>query len=202
MYTPVKLRLTEPQIDKLKNGKQNKVPTTLQIEKSQVGVGDHDLYLTKRQINKLKRMKSKSVRLSLSKTQMMAQKGGFLKIRLPLAKKLLPTVGKVLGTLGLAGASGAVSAAAHKAVNKKGKGLYRAGKGMKLFIPKNEIETMVKTTNELEKYNILPKGTTTLIISNIKEQKGGFIGTLLATLAGSLLPSLLGGKGIKKNDKF
>ena len=202
MYTPVKLQLTESQIDKLRYGKQNKIPTTLQIEKSQVGTGEHNLYLTNRQINKLKRMNSKSVRLSLSKTQMIAQKGGFLKFILPLAKKLLPTVGKVLGTLGLAGASGAVSAAAHKAVNKRGSGLYRAGKGMNLYVPKKEIETMVKTTNELENHNILPKGTTTLIMSNIKEQKGGFIGTLLATLAGSILPSLLGGKGKKKKNKF
>ena len=39
--------------------------------------------------------------------------------------------------------------------------------------------------------------------SDIKKQKGGFIGTLLAGLAGSLLPSLLGGKGLmnKKRHK-
>ena len=37
-----------------------------------------------------------------------------------------------------------------------------------------------------------------MIKSEVAEQKGGFIGALLASLAGALLPSLLGGKGLTR----
>ena len=45
---------------------------------------------------------------------------------------------------------------------------------------------------------MVPKGTTEIIKSEMAEQKGGFIGALLASLAGALLPSLLGGKGLTR----
>ena len=43
------------------------------------------------------------------------------------------------------------------------------------------------------KYKIVDK-----MNKDLKLQKGGFIGTLLAGLAGSILPSLLGGNGLKR----
>ena len=44
------------------------------------------------------------------------------------------------------------------------------------------------------KYKIVNK-----MNNDLKAMKGGFIGTLLAGLAGSILPSLLSGKGLKRN---
>ena len=70
------------------------------------------------------------------------------------------------------------------------------GKGISLNIPKNELQMIIQSTNDLEQSDIIPKGTTEMIKSNMDKQDGGFIGTLLATLASILLPSLLGGKGL------
>ena len=73
---------------------------------------------------------------------------------------------KVLGTLGLAAASGAVSGATHKATS-----------GGSIPYTKKDNKIMQDLCKDME-------------------MEGGFIGTLLAGLAGSLLPSLLGGKGL------
>ena len=73
---------------------------------------------------------------------------------------------KVLGTLGLAAASGAVSGATHKATS-----------GGEISFTKKDNKMMQDLCKEMKR-------------------KDGFIGTLLAGLAGNLLPSLLGGKGL------
>ena len=104
-----------------------------------------------------------------------------------MVRAALPTVAKVLGTLGLAGATGAVTGAAHKATS---------GRGLSVIIPESDIKMIVHSINELEKNEKVPNGTTEMCICHLKEQKGGFIGTLLASLAGMLIPSLLGGKGL------
>jgi hypothetical protein len=70
------------------------------------------------------------------------------------------------------------------------------GKGISLNIPENELQMIIQSTNDLEQSNIIPKGTTEMIKNNMYKQDGGFIGTLIATLASILLPSLLGGKGL------
>ena len=54
----------------------------------------------------------------------------------------------------------------------------------------------MKIVETLEDSNILLKGLTKTIKNQAKEQKRGFLSTLLATLGASLLRDLLTGKGI------
>ena len=54
----------------------------------------------------------------------------------------------------------------------------------------------MKIVQTLEDSNILLKGVTKTIKNQAKEQKGGFLSMLLATLGASLLRDLLTGKGI------
>ena len=55
---------------------------------------------------------------------------------------------------------------------------------------------MMKIIKVLEDSAILLKGVTKAIESEIKEQKGGFLGILLGTLVASLLGNMLAGEGI------
>ena len=120
--------------------------------------------------------------------------GSIFKLALPFVKKILP---KVLGTLGLAAASGAVSGATHKAT--KGKGIRRVGGTINLN--KSELEEMMKLGNACHCNKIVPANFVKKMNDDVKEMKGGFIGTLLASLAGSLLPGLLTGNGLRRAGK-
>lgn len=121
------------------------------------------------------------------------QTGGFLgaiaKFALPLIKTVLP---KVLGTLGLAAATGAISGATHKATS--GRGIRRSGYGIQLN--KTEVEKLLQLANKCECNKLIPMGSVNKYMEDVKKQKGGFIGSLLAGLAASLLPSLLSGNGL------
>lgn len=186
-YVSYEFSLSENQKQKLANGKKNGEAVTIQIKKEQIG-GNDTLYLTPTQIKKVQQIQ-RSGRIKFSKTQMKAQTGGFLSAIVPF----LPTIGKVLGSLALSGAAGAISGAANQAVKKK-----MSGTGISLHIPSNELKLIIESTDKLEQVDVVPKGTTEMIKSEISEQNGGFIGTLIASLAGALLPSLLGGKGLTR----
>ena len=59
------------------------------------------------------------------------------------------------------------------------------------------MQDIIKIIKELENSDILLKGVSKTIENEIKEQRGGFLGTLLGTLGASLLGNLLtDGKGI------
>ena len=100
--------------------------------------------------------------------------GNLFKLAIPFAKKVLP---KILGTLGLAAASGAISGATHKTTS----GMSINSKDLRII---DDLYHEMGKTDGYEGKSIY------------NEQSGGFIGTLLATLAGTLLPSPLGGKGV------
>ena len=78
----------------------------------------------------------------------------------------------------------------------RGKGLNRTGNSIKMS--KAQIKQMMQLANLMENQNYLKSGFVSKMNNDIKKQHGGFIGTLLAGLAGSLLPSLLG-KGLKRS---
>ncbi len=113
---------------------------------------------------------------------MSKQMGGFLRAILPILKAALPAIG-------IAADSGALSGFTNQAVENK-----MSGKGViTLDIPVNEARLIIETTSQLENNNIPPKGSTEMIKHKIdNEKEGGLIGTLLAPLAGALLPGLLG----------
>ena len=111
---------------------------------------------------------------------------------LPFVKNVLP---KVLGTLGLTAATGAVSGAANKKAS--GKGIKRVGGSIK--ISKGNLEKMMKVAKFVDERTNNKCKIVDRMNRDLKMHKSGFIGTLLAGLAGSILPSLLSGNGLKCN---
>ena len=65
-----------------------------------------------------------------------------------------------------------------------------------LIISNKEMNDTMKVVQALEDSNILLKGVTKTIKNETKEQKGGFLSTLLGTFWASLLGNILAGKGI------
>ena len=58
-----------------------------------------------------------------------------------------------------------------------------------------------KLFKALEDYGLLIKGVSGAIRNKEKEQKDGFLGTLLGTLGASLLGNMLAGQGVMKTDQ-
>jgi hypothetical protein len=193
MYYQVNVELTDSQLQKLGYAMKHREPVVLEIKKSQLGKGKTELMLTKTQINKLDKTET-ATRIKFSVTQLKAQTGeGLLDSIIAIGKTVLPKVLPVLGSLGLAGATGAISGLANKAVTGKKK-----GGTVPLMVTSKDIKMILEMIGNLENNGALPRGTTEVITENIKQQNGGFIGTLLASLAGPLLASLISGKGLER----
>ena len=58
------------------------------------------------------------------------------------------------------------------------------------------MDGLIKIVKSLEDTGLLLKGVTETVQTEVKEQKGGFLSTLLGTLGASLLGNLLTRKGI------
>jgi hypothetical protein len=182
-YQAVNFNLNEKQIKKIQAAKVKNMAVSISINKEQFDTGEHTLYLTKSQHKKLTNMKRKKGRITISKTQMKHQNGGFLSAILPIVKSFLPTIGKVLGQIGLAGATGAVKGLAEKVT--KGEGCIE---GIQVIIPKEDAESIIKMVHEFECRNIIPVGTTEMTKHGIQQQNGGFIAPLLGVLGSVVAP--------------
>ena len=132
----------------------------------------------------------------------MMQSGGFLgrllgpllKTGLPLIKNVIKPLPKsVLIPLGLTAAASAADAGIHKKILGSG--------NTTLIISNNEIEDIIKIVKSLEDSGLLLEGVTETVQNEVKEQKGGFLRILLGSLGGSLLGSLLTGRGKNRAGK-
>ena len=65
-----------------------------------------------------------------------------------------------------------------------------------LIVSDKEMNDIMKNVQALEDSKILLKEVTKTIKNETKEDKGGFLSTLLGTLGASLLGNILAGKGI------
>ena len=160
----------------------------------------HRLLLTNTQVSKLQKAFANNylANIKLSKTQLhkIVQSGGFLGRPLgPLLKTGLLLIGNILKPLaksvliplGLTAAASATDTAIHKRM---------FGSGFTtLIISNDEMNDIMKIVKSLEESGLLIKGMSELIQHEAKEQKGGFLGMLLATLGASLLRNLLTGEG-------
>ena len=70
------------------------------------------------------------------------------------------------------------------------------------MLSNEEINDIIKIVKSLKESGLLIKGVSEIINNEAKEQKGGFLGMLLRTLAASLLGSALAGKGTLQKMKF
>ena len=119
--------------------------------------------------------------------------GGFLgsllsKLAGPLMKVAVPLAKNILVPLGITAVASAIDAG----IKKK----MVLGKSQSSIISNREVNDIIKIVKALEDSNILLKGVTESIKKETKEQKGGFLGTLVGTLGSILLGNLLSGKGI------
>ena len=152
--------------------------------------------LTTRQNTKLRNAISNNlttdIKLSKPQIKKLIQSGGFLgkllsKLAGPLMKVALPLAKNVLAPLGLAASMSAIDGNIQKKIH---------GSGVKLIIEQEDMKDIMKIIKALENSGILLKGVSKTIKNEIKEQRGGFLSTLLGTLGASLLGNLLtGGKG-------
>ena len=102
----------------------------------------------------------------------------------------MPLAKNVLASLGLTAAMSAIDGSIQKKIH---------GSGVKLIIEQEDMHDIMKIIEALENSGILLKGDSKTIENETKEQRGGFLSTLLGTLGASLLDNLLtGGKGMMR----
>ena len=188
-YTKVNVKLTNPQLSKLKKAVKNNDSATLRINIKNFNKDElpHDLLLTTRQSAKLRNAISNNMAtdLKLSKAQIkrLIQSGGFLgkllsKLAGPLIKVAMPLAKNVLATLGLTAAMSAIDGSIQKKIN---------GSGVKLIIEQEDMNDIMKITEVLEYSGILLKGVSKTIENETKEQRGGLLSMLLGTLGAKVL---------------
>ena len=103
-------------------------------------------------------------------------------------KAALALAKNVLAPLGLTAAKSAIDGSIQKKIH---------GSGFKLIIEQEDMNDIMKIIKALENSGILLKGVSKTIKNETKEQGGGFLSMLLATLGAILLGNLLtGGIGI------
>ena len=200
-YTKVNVKLTNPQLSKLKKAVKSNEGATLRIGIKNFNKEDlpHELVLTTRQSIKLRNAinNNLAIDIKLSKAQIkkLIQSGGFLgkllsKLAGPLMKVAMPLAKNVLAPLGLTAAMSAIDGSIQKKMH---------GSGVKLIIEQEDMNDFMKIIEALENSGILLKGVTKTIENETKEQRGGFLSMLLGILGASLLGNLLtGGKGIMR----
>ena len=112
---------------------------------------------------------------------------GLMATSLPLMKNVLTSLAKIiLIPLGLTAAASATNAAIQKKIFES---VITA-----LVISNEEMEDIMKIVKSLEKSGLLNKGISKTIKKSSKEQKGRFLGMLLATLTANSLGSALAGE--------
>ena len=196
-YNTINAKLSDSQLNKLKNAVKNKQGTTLRISARMFNGNNlpHELLLTTRQTTKLRNAighnMATDIKMSKAQISKIIQFGGFLdKLLGPLLKNwiaIIKTVIKPLGLLGLTAASSAIDTIVQKKI-------YGSGTTT-LIISNEEMNDIMKIVQALEHSGILLKGVTQRSKNETKEQKGGFLSMLLGTLGASLVGSLLTGKG-------
>ena len=212
-YNSLNVKLSNPQLSKLKSAIKNETNVVLRLSSSMIGnSGDstnfpHELLLTNRQISSLRKAfaKNTSTDVKLSKTQLskMMQYGVFLgkilgpllRTGLPLIKSVIKPLAKsVLVPLRLTAAASAADAGIHKKI------LGSGHNNTTLINSNDEMDGILKIVKSLEDSGVLLKGVSETFQNEAKEQRGGFLSMLLGTLGASLLGDLLtknlSGKGV------
>ena len=197
------------QLNKFKSAIKNETQVVLRLPSNMIGDNEtnfpHKLLLANRQVANLRKAFANhlSAGIKLSKTQLskMIQSGGFLgrlfgpllKTGLPLKKNVIkPKIPLV--PLGVTAAASAADAVIHKKI-------LGSGNMTTLIISSDEIRDIIKIVKPLEDSGLLLEGVTETVQNEVKEQKGGFLSTLLGTLGARLLGNLLTDKGIYRAGK-
>lgn len=172
------LKLSDIQKRKLATALKRNEGTSIKLDVSQLE-GPDKVLLTKRQQNKIEKMKNKGVGLVIqfSKNQLVKMRsieGGFLGALLPIAKALLPGVGNLLGNF----LNPIATAGGEKIASKiRGEGLNKKISGGKTIHPDTQTHAMLQAPQD--------------------QLNGGFL-PLLA-MAAPLIAGLFSGRGLDGN---
>jgi len=179
----INVTLTENQKKKLSKAFRNRETITLRLTKDALN-GSDTLLVPSTTVKRLEknRMMNKGMEIKLVKTNIRKQVGGsLLSSILTLGRTFGPTLAK---TLGLSALAGAASEGASQIVKKiSGKGSQTGG----FLIPNSKIDQLIANKHLLsdkQKKDILNAIQTGsgVHIKPTKNQTGGFLGTLLATI--------------------
>lgn len=189
-YIKFCVTLSENQKEKLKNAASNKSAITIRLTNNEL-CGTDELFLTKTQIKRIQKAKSmnKGVDVKISKTQISRVGVSLFSI---LATKLLPLTTKVLPAL----ATGATSSLSNFGLDKL------LGSGGGFLIPQDKIDQLITHKNLLTKnqrgqiVTALQTGGQFVIKQSLK-QRGGFLGTLLASIGIPMLIKAITGNGLQ-----
>ena len=194
-YFEYGVNLSVGQKENLAKAIQTNSELTLRLKNNQLR-GSDELMLTKTQLNKIQKAAANQtgVDLKISKTQIRksVREGGSLFSSLAmLGAKALPFVTKAASKALPALATGAVSALGSLGIDK----IF--GKGMTggFLIPQNKIDQLIQYKNLLtnaQKEQILA-AVQSGVINPTAKQRGGFLGSLLASI-GIPLPLEMGSK--------
>ena len=206
-YNSLNVKLSNSQLNKLKSSIKNETDVFLRISLNMVSNSNdntnfpHELLLTNRQVENIRIAfaNHSTIDIKLSKTQLskMIQSGGFLgnllgKLASPLMKVAMPLAKNVLAPLGLSAAMSAIDGSIKKKMLGSG--------ATTLIISNDEMGDILRIIKSLEDSGVLLKDVSETIQYEAKEQRGGFLGTLLGTLGASLpgdvLSKGLSGKGV------
>ena len=130
---------------------------------------------------------STHIKLSKAQIRKIIQCGGFLGSLLnksagPLMKVPVPLAQNILAPLRITAAALAIDARIRKKMHGSGT--------TTLIISNEEMNDIMKIFRALEDSNILLKGITKAVKNETREQRGGFLGTLVGTLGSILLGNL------------
>ena len=199
-YISYGVNLSEGQKDKLGNAYERGCALTLRLKHSEL-TGNHYLRLTKREIERIEKALIRGVgvdiRIPKTRIRKVIQEGGSLWSTLfSLGSRLLPSAGKALAT-------GALGALGSLGIDKLFRGKKQKGGFM---IPQSKIDQLIKYKSMLtrkQKEEILQALQTggDVVIRPTKAQKGGFLGTLLASIGIPLVMKLLTGKGLQTDNR-
>ena len=199
-YLEYHVNLSDGQKENLAKAMKTGSELTLRLKNNQLSGGD-ELMLTKTQVNKIQKSVANKtgVDIKISKTQIRksVKHGGSLFSSLALlGAKALPYAAKALPAL----ATGAVSALGSLGVDK----IFGKGQRGGFLIPQNKIDQLIKykdwlTKKQKEQILSAVQSGGQVVINPTVKQRGGFLGSLLASIGIPLaleMGSKLFGKGL------
>ena len=198
-YFPHGVTLSQNAKRKLAKALERREPITIRLSHNEL-TGSDELMLTKTQIGRIHKSLSlgKGVDLKISKTQItkVVKKGGALWSG--LMSNIIPQVFKWAPKIAAPLASGAMQALGSLGIDK----LFGSGHAQRggFLIPQDKINLLIANQRYLTKkqkediVNALQSGGR-VVIRPTARQRGGFLGTLLASIGVPLLLNALTGKG-------
>ena len=203
-YIPHGVTLSQNQKSRLAKALKNREPITIRLSRSEL-TGPDTLMLTKTQIGRIQRSLSsgKGVDIKITKTQIgkVVQKGGSLFSSLAaLVPTLLPKAMQVASKVVPGLAMGALGSLGNFTMDKiLGQGHSQVGG---FLIPQDKIDKLIankKYLTKKQKEDIVAalQSGGRIIIRPTAKQRGGFLGTLLASIGVPLLLNALTGKGLQ-----